>query len=138
MAIAPAFLYPQEFHQAPQHKITQESSTAAFETPKYTKMSQHHISRNIDSFNMQDSFNNVWNNCTIADEDSEILAWISSLEPQTRHYDIRTRRIDEVGEWLLQTEEYRNWFGGIRGGGGPNGSALFCYGGPGVGKTYIR
>jgi len=131
----------QELHrQTPQHKITQESSTAVFEATKYKKMSQHHISGNVDSFNIQDSFNKVWNNCTIADEDSEILAWISPLEPQTRHYDIRTRRIDEVGEWLLQTEEYRNWFGGIRGrgGGGPNGSALFCYGGPGVGKTYIR
>jgi len=128
----------QELHrQTPQHKITQESSTAVFEATKYKKMSQHHISGNVDSFNIQDSFNKVWNNCTIADEDSEILAWLSPLEPQTRHYDIRTRRIDEVGDWLLQTEEYRNWFGGIRGG-GPNSSALFCYGGPGVGKTYIR
>jgi len=100
-------------------------------------MSQHHISGNTDSFYIQDSFNNVWNNCTVANEDSEILAWISPLEPQLRHYDIRTRRVDEVGDWLLKTDEYRDWFGGIHGG-GHNGSALFCYGGPGVGKTYIR
>ena len=73
----------------------------------------------------------------MADEKSEILAWLSPLEPQTRHQDIRTRRVDEVGDWLLQTEEYQNWFGG-NGGAKPNGSALFCYGGPGVGKTYIR
>ena len=118
-------------------------------------MSQQHTSGNIDSLNINDSlkindsfnindslnindsFNKVWNNCTIADEDSEILAWLSLLEPQTRHYDVRARRVGEVGGWLLETEEYRNWFSGLRGD-GYNGSALFCYGGPGVGKTYIR
>ena len=73
----------------------------------------------------------------MGDEKSEILAWISSLEPQIRHHDIQTRRVDEVGDWLIRTEEYRNWFGGI-GVGNSAGSALFCYGGPGVCKTYIR
>ena len=96
-------------------------------------MSQHHISGNTNSFNIK----NVWNNYTVADEKSEILAWLSSLEPQRRHQDIRSRRVDEVGDWLLQTEEYRNWFGGICGGKSGS-SAIFCYGGPGVGKTYIR
>jgi len=101
-------------------------------------MPQLHINDNIkNSFNTANSFNNVWNNCTVADEKSGILAWLSPLEPQIRHHDIRTRRVDEVGDWLLQTEEYQNWFGGTRGG-EPNGSALFCYGGPGVGKTYLR
>ena len=96
-------------------------------------MSQHYVKDNINSFNT----NNVWNNYTVADERSEILAWLSPLEPRIRHQDIRTRRVDEVGDWLLQAQEYRNWFGGMIGG-GSNGSALFCYGGPGVGKTYIR
>jgi len=73
----------------------------------------------------------------VADQKSVILAWLSPLEPQRRHHDIRTRRIDEVGDWLFQTEEYLDWFGGVRGG-KPDASALFCYGGPGVGKTYIR
>ena len=73
----------------------------------------------------------------MADERSEILAWLSPLEPQRRHHDIRTRRVDEVGNWLLQTEEYRNWFDGIHGD-ESNGAVLFGYGGPGVGKTYIR
>ena len=100
-------------------------------------MSRYQIKDNINSFNTNISLNNVPNNFTMADEKSEILAWLSPLEPQRRHQDIRTRRVDEVGDWLLQTEEYRNWFGGIRGG-KPDGSALFCYGGPGVGKTYIR
>ena len=73
----------------------------------------------------------------VADEKSEILAWLSPLEPHIRHQDIQTRRINRVGDWLLQTQEYQNWLGGIRGG-EFNSSALFCYGGPGVGKTNIR
>ena len=97
-------------------------------------MSQHHISDNINSFNI---INNVGNKNAVADEKCEILAWLSPLEPQKRHHDLQTRRVDEVGGWLMQTEEYRNWLGGI-GEGNSDGSALFCYGGPGVGKTYIR
>ena len=98
-------------------------------------MSQPPINDNINCFNNTNSFNKVWNNCTVADEKSQILAWLSPLEPQIRHYDIQTRRVDEVGDWLIQAQEYRDWFGG---GGNSDGSALFCYGGPGVGKTYIR
>jgi len=76
-------------------------------------MSQHHISNNVNSFN---NINNVWNNYTVADERSEILAWLSPLEPQIRHQDSRARRVDGVGDWLLKTQEYRNWFGGIHSG----------------------
>jgi len=101
-------------------------------------MPPHHINGNIDSFNITDSFNKVWNNCIIADEDEEIMAWLSPLEPQIRHQDIRTRRVSQVGSWLLKTKEYRNWSSGIPRGGHNNGSALFWYGDPGVGKTYIR
>ena len=100
-------------------------------------MAQHYLNNNINSFNNTNSFNNVWNSYTVADEKSEILAWLSPLEPRIRHQDIRTRRVDEVGDWLLQTQEYRSWLGGVSGG-GSNSSALFCCGGPGVGKTYIR
>ena len=71
------------------------------------------------------------------------LGWLpvpyytQQVEPQIRHQDIRTRRVNEVGDWLLQTQEYQSWLGGMSKG-GFKGSALFCYGGPGVGKTYIR
>ena len=99
-------------------------------------MSQYHIKDNFNWFNTNIAVSNVWNIDTGA-EKSEFLAWLSPLEPQRRHQDIRTRRVDEVGDWLLQTQEYRNWFGGTRGG-KSDGSALFCYGGPGVGKTYIK
>jgi len=96
----------------------------------------HHINDNINNSFNTSSFNNVSNDYSVADEKLEILTWLSPLEPQSRHQDIRTRRVDKVGDWLLQTEEYRNWFGGVRGG-QSDGLALFCCGGPGVGKTYI-
>jgi len=104
-------------------------------------------SNNIDSFN-NNSFNNTnsfntitgdtinVNNFGSTDERVEILAWISPLDPWIRHCDIRDQRVEDVGDWLLRTEEYLNWFDGIRGGESDN-SALFCYGDPGVGKTHI-
>ena len=93
------------------------------------------LSSNINnSFN---SFHVAGNNHAVVNRGSEILAWLSPLEPWNWHEDIRTRRIDGVGDWLLKTEEYLNWVGGIRGG-KSDGSALFCYGGPGVGKSYIK
>jgi len=107
-------------------------------------MSHSHIGENSNSFN-NNSFNtfltinslcNV-NSFGIADEKAEILAWLSPLEPRIRHDDIRAQRVENVGDWLLRTEEYRKWLEGIRGGDSCD-SALFCYGDPGVGKTYIR
>jgi len=96
------------------------------------------VSDNINtSFNTTQPFNNTWNNYTVVNEGSGILTWLSLLEPQSRRKDIGARRVDEIGDWLLRTEEYRNWLGGIRRGKSA-GSALFCPGGPGVGKTYIR
>ena len=97
------------------------------------KMSQH-FSNNINSLNIA---LNVWSNCTIADDRSQILTWLSPLEPGLRHQDIRDSRVDDVGKWLLQTEEFRSWRAGS-GGGESNDAVLFCYGDPGVGKTYIR
>jgi len=77
------------------------------------------------------------NNFGSADERAEILEWLSPLEPQLRHNDIRAHRVKDVGGWLLRTEEYQSWFHGIRLI-EPDNSVLFCYGDPGVGKTYIR
>jgi len=83
------------------------------------------------------SFNNACNLISGSDEAAEILAWLSPLEPRLRHQDIREHRIKDVGDWLFQTEEYQNWSNGIHRG-ESNNSVLFCYGDPGVGKTYIR
>jgi len=98
-------------------------------------MSRSHVEGNVGSFN------NIYNVCIVnspgAEERAEILAWLSPLGSRIRHGDIRAHRVEHVGDWLLRTEEYQNWFSGILGGGSDN-SALFCYGDPGVGKTYIR
>ena len=79
-------------------------------------------------------------NITVAptdDDESKIMAWLSPLDPQVRHQDIRNLRVDSVGDWLLETNEFRNWYNGGEKGESDH-ATLFCYGGPGVGKSYIR
>jgi len=83
------------------------------------------------------SLNTTVNNFSVADDRSNVLAWLSPLEPRLRHQDIRDQRVEDVGEWLLKTEEFRSWCAGSEGDGSDN-AVLFCYGDPGVGKTYIR
>ena len=87
--------------------------------------------------NNYNSFNTTYVNPTVADDRPKILAWLSPLEPKLRHQGIRDNRVGNVGEWLLQAEEYRNWYTRSKNGGSDN-AVLFCYGNPGVGKTYIR
>ena len=99
--------------------------------------SSAHYSHNIHSFNTHVSNNDcVWN-IGVIDEKSEILAWLSPLEPRIRHQHLRTRRADNVGEWLLQTDEFQRWCDGSQEVGSEH-AALFCCGGPAVGKTYLR
>jgi len=95
------------------------------------------LSHNTNSFNTSYTAISVSNNFTSADDKSNILAWLSPLDPKSRHQGIRDRRVENIGEWLLQTEEFRNWHAGS-GEGGSDDAVLFCYGDPGVGKTYIR
>jgi len=93
------------------------------------------FSRNIGSYNNYGSFNTTINNST--GPDTGILSWLSPLDPNLGHQDIRERRVEKVGKWLLKTDEFRSWYAG--GGGGESDSAvLFCYGDQGVGKTFIR
>jgi len=84
--------------------------------------------------------NNVTNkvinvNNVIADGNPEIMEWLSPLDPRGRHQDVRTDRLDGVGNWLLETNEFQEW---RRSEVGAGGAVLFCYGDPGVGKTYLR
>jgi len=100
------------------------------------KMSQA-FSNNHNSINIA-NIANIANtfNYTTPDDRSEILAWLSPLEPRVRHRDIGARRVDSIGAWLLDTEEFRCWHNGSR----ENASyhpTLFCDGNPGVGKSYI-
>ena len=69
------------------------------------------------------------------DEDNKIKQWLSPLEPQGRHQSVQANRVDGVGGWFLESDEFREWSGSR---GVPNRSILFCYGHPGVGKTHLR
>jgi len=83
------------------------------------------------------SFNTIVNNVTTYDDRTNLLAWLSPLNPKLRHQDIRNHAVKDVGEWIFQTEEFRSWYAGS-GGSEPDKAVLFCYGDPGVGKTFIR
>ena len=100
--------------------------STVFPTAKKRRMSRA-FTDNINSFNVSNNFT-----FTAADDESKIMAWLSPLEPQVRHQDIRNQRVDSAGDWLLETKEFVNWYSG------DDHAALFCYGDPGVGKSYIR
>jgi len=95
------------------------------------------FSHNINSLNASYTAVSVSNKFAVADDQSNILAWLSPLDPKSRHQDIQDRRIEGLGEWLLQTDEFRSWHASS-GEGESHDAVLFCYGNPGVGKTYIR
>src|SRR5437879_6475581 len=102
-------------------------------------MSGHQqVTGNINSFNILTNNNhtNTVNFITeIGDEGRQILEWLSPLEPQQRHQGVRTDRLDGVGNWVLETNEFRKWSDEEDGYAKP---VLFCSGNPGVGKTYLR
>ena len=81
------------------------------------------------SFNVINSYNT-----TGADESDQILAWLSPLEPRQRHQDVRTRRLDGLGDWFLETYSFIKWCDSED---GSSVSALFGSGAPGAGKTYL-
>ena len=90
---------------------------------------------NKDSFNVTNSYNNTRTVNTYVDEKPKVLEWLSPLEPSVRHQDVRTNRVEGVGEWLLQSDEFINWHEGKD---RFDRSTLVCSGAPGVGKTYLR
>ena len=86
---------------------------------------------NINSFN----YSHVFNVSTvIPDEENQIREWLSPLKPHQRHQGVRADRLDGVGNWFLETSEFRKWSNGDD---GSLERVLFCSGGPGVGKTYL-
>ena len=70
-----------------------------------------------------------------SEENARIMYWLSPLEPNTRHQTVRNDRFNGVGDWLLETCEFREW---RESRGGADKAVLFCPGNPGVGKTYLR
>jgi len=84
--------------------------------------------------NVTDSYKNVWN-ISVSDEKPRILEWLSPMAARERHQAVRERRMDGVGGWLLRTNEFEEWHTSEDHAVHP---LLFCYGDPGVGKTYLR
>jgi len=82
--------------------------------------------------NISGSFNNTF---YMSNEDAQVVRWLSPLEPNNRHQAVRTDRFDGIGDWILETREWREW---RVSGDGIDKAVLFCSGDPGVGKTYLR
>ena len=92
-----------------------------------------HGNSNTNVGNVSHSYNTI--NVGVYEESLRIQAWLSPLEPDIRHQDVRNRRMDGIGDWFLQRNEFESWCGSQDGSGDPT---LLCYGGQGVGKTFIR
>ena len=67
--------------------------------------------------------------------DRELVQWLSPLDSRKRHQDMSNDRFDGVGNWFLETSEFREW---RKGQGEAEKAVLFCYGNPGAGKTFLR
>jgi len=81
------------------------------------------------------NINNTTINVGIEEESLRIQEWLSTLQPDKRHQDVKNSRLEGVGEWVLLRGEFQSWCGSQDESVNP---ALLCYGGQGVGKTYIR
>ena len=126
----------------PRFPLAQDSQCGCRLTPSsiiyYTGTLRNKMQKISQSFsNNINSLNTTFNTFTVADDRSNILAWLSPLEPRLRHQDIQDSRVENIGDWLLQTEEFKTWGAGS-GGGESDNAVLFCYGDPGAGKTFIR
>ena len=64
-----------------------------------------------------------------------IQTWLSLLEPHKIHDYVNHQRIGGIGDWVIGRSEFESW---TEGQDGAVDQTLLCYGGPGVGKTYIR
>ena len=91
-----------------------------------------HSNQNIG--NVLNSYNHTIN-VGVSEESLRIQAWLSPLEPCARHQDVRNRRLDGVGDWVLRRNEFESWRESQDSTVDPT---LLCYGSEGAGKTYIR
>ncbi|KAI1753132.1 hypothetical protein F4782DRAFT_539851 [Xylaria castorea] len=63
-------------------------------------------------------------------EDRKPLDWLVPNDYGSRQADLLSEREPGTGQWLLNTNEYRDWKQGLR-------KTLFCRGDPGTGKTIL-
>lgn len=66
----------------------------------------------------------------VAQEHELILDWLTTTDYAPQHNDFISRRQEETGEWLLNSNEFQSWLTTDK-------STLFCPGIPGAGKTII-
>ena len=93
-----------------------------------------HGDSNHDIGNVLNSYNNTIN-VGVSEESARIQEWLSPLEPRARHQDVRNRRMDGVGDWVLHKDEFESW---CESQDSAVNRALLCYGDQGAGKTYIK
>ena len=91
-----------------------------------------------DSGNTINSYNNnKFNACniSISDERRQVLEWTPQLASWERHQAVRDARVEGVGDWLLRDRSFSAQSISEDRTAKP---ALFYYGHPGAGKTYVR
>lgn len=63
-------------------------------------------------------------------ESIKVLDWLSSIDCHSKQREVLSRRQEGTGEWLFESQEYRNWLDGKH-------KLLWCSGSPGAGKTVL-
>jgi len=124
-------LKSEESPNIPRYNIS--NYTTGTDRKRFGNMAQN-SSQSLNFVDNINSFNVVNVNTVVSDEENQIREWLSPLKPQQRHQSVRTDRLDDVGDWFLDTSEFRKWSNGDY---GSLERVLFCSGGPGVGKTYL-
>jgi len=78
----------------------------------------------------------VWGTNTIANDEPQLLACLSPLNPSLQHWNIQERHADRVGESFSETEEISRWYAGSERGEGER-AVIFSGGDPGVGNITL-
>jgi len=99
-----------------------------------------YLSKNTNSFNVSRTYNQINAHVVVhptitTGERLQILTWLSPLEPWKRHHDVATNRFAGIGEWFLKATKFQAWRS--KRDNDLVDPALFCYGAPGAGKTFI-
>ena len=106
----------------------------------FNTLTDHHMTNtnygysNSNVGNVSNTINNTIN-MNIEEESLRIQEWLSPLQPHKRHRDVRNGRLKGVGEWVLRRSEFESW---CKSQDESVDRTLVCYGGQGVGKTYVR
>jgi hypothetical protein len=68
----------------------------------------------------------------VGNESLNVLRWLSQFQQENKHYDVQSKRAPRTGMWLLQTAQFIDWSQKE-----DSNCYLWCYGGPGSGKTVL-